>query len=81
MAILVSVGAGHLHAGMGVGRLSVAFMSQVLHLETPKPEIDNLTDCAQVFVPNDEDITDGPSYNSYPLIKITVRKERSNRLK
>jgi len=44
MAIMTSVGARHLHAGMWVSRLSVAFMSHVLHLETPKPEIDNLTD-------------------------------------
>jgi len=51
-------------------------MSHVLHFETPKPEIDNLTDCVQVFVPNDEDITDGPSYNSYPLVQLPRRNER-----
>jgi hypothetical protein len=55
MAIMASVGTRHFHAGMWVSRLSVAFMSHVLHFETPKPEIDNLTDCDQVFVLNDED--------------------------
>jgi len=77
MATMTSVGGRHFHAGMWVSRLSVAFMSHVLHFETPKPEIDNLTDCAQVFVPNDEDITDGPSYNSYPLVQLPRRRTAS----
>jgi hypothetical protein len=77
MAIMASVGTRHFHAGMWVSRLSVAFMSHVLHFETLKPEIDNLTDCAQVFVLNDEDITDGPSYNSYPFVQLPRRKPAS----
>ncbi len=49
MAIVVSVGAGHIAAGMWLGRLSVAFMCHVIYLNfqsinrTPP-------NCARVFV-------------------------------
>ena len=35
MAIVVSVDAGHLHAGMWVGRLFMAFMNHGLQFEFP----------------------------------------------
>jgi hypothetical protein len=47
-------------------------------LELPSRK-SNAVDCAQVFVPNAENITDWPGYNSYPLAQSPRKKPASYR--